>query len=696
MCAFADGRRICANAAIHLVPALIPVAVLPVIAGPRRGREYSRMERQQTHTVAIAVLVVTVVLELAAVGLSWWLEPLWDTLLYAVYTIAISGVGVLIAGREPRNLVAWMFIAIGLWNAVAADVSQGWALRATAEGWPAADAAQLLALLSWLPQSIPSVAIFLTFPDGRLTHRRWRVAVWAAVIGAIVGTIGFTLSPDVGEEFAGGVNPLAAESLPTELMTICGLALSGAAMLAGTIALGLRLRRSTGIQRQQLKWFAFAVFWAATVPPLVAAVWYELPWLRPLTAFALIGVPIGAAIAILRYRLYDIDFIISRTLSYALLTGLLGALWAGTALLLGQLVGRGAPLAVAGATAAAALAFRPLRDRLQDAIDRRFRRARFSALQRIATFEGDLRAGLVPPEALEEILQDALQDQTLRLRFTQRDGGDDVDAYGQIQPEHPGARNLFPIHRGGEQVGFVSREPADSDAVLEPVLASAGLAIEITRLRLELRHQLEEVTASRARIVAAADQERRHIERDLHDGAQQRFIAIGLALRHAQHELGSGRMEYASRTLDRAVTEIGVAIDELRELARGLRPACLDEGLGVALRELAERAPVEVEVDVQANRFPPDVETAAYFVVCEGLTNAVKYASASKIRLEVRARDDRLVVAVQDDGIGGAAITARGGLLGLSDRVAAHGGAFTVDSTAGAGTRLVAEFPCAF
>jgi signal transduction histidine kinase len=535
------------------------------------------MERLQTPRTAIAAVVVTVALELAAVGLSWWLEPLWDTLLYAGYTIGVTGVGALIATREPRNPVAWAFVAIGVWNAAAADASQGWALRATAEGWPGADAAALVTLSSWLPQSVPGVILFLTFPDGRLTDRRWLSVVAAAVIGAVAGTVGFTLSPGIGGEFASGVNPVAVEGWPIELVADAGLGLAGAAAMAAVVSLALRLRRSAGIQRQQLKWFAFAAFWAAAVPPLVAAVWYELPWLRPLTAVALTGLPVAAAIAIFRYRLYDIDLLISRTFSYTLLTGLLGTLWAGTALLLGQLVGRGEPLAVAGATAATALAFRPLRDRIQDAIDHRFRRARFAALRRIATFEGDLRAGLVPPEALEGVLREVLRDQSLALRFHRQDGDGVVDAYGQVQPQESGDRQFMPIQRGGVQVGYVSRAGATSDAVLDSVLASAGLAIEITRLRLELRHQLDEVTASRSRIVAAAEQERRHIERDLHDGAQQRFIAIGLALRHAQHQLTSGKVERASRTLDQAVNEIGLAVDELRELARGLRPACLDE-----------------------------------------------------------------------------------------------------------------------
>ena len=215
----------------------------------------------------------------------------------------------------------------------------------------------------------------------------------------------------------------------------------------------------------------------------------------------------------------------------------------------------------------------------------------------------------------------------------------------------------------------------------------------MARLRVELRQRLDEVDESRARIAAVADDERRRLERDLHDGAQQRLVSIGLALRHAQHEL-AGRPEEARRTLDGAVVEISAAIEELRALAHGLRPALLQAGLGPALRELASRSPVPVVVSATSDRFPSDVETAAYFVACEGLTNAVKHARAGEVRLEVARQDSTLVVSVADDGVGGAAVGRGSGLTGLSDRVAARGGRLLIDSVRGRGTTLSAELPC--
>jgi signal transduction histidine kinase len=270
-----------------------------------------------------------------------------------------------------------------------------------------------------------------------------------------------------------------------------------------------------------------------------------------------------------------------------------------------------------------------------------------------------------------------------------------VDVDGVPRAEVGDERGSIVVERGGQRLGVVRYDRAAdvNPGLRRDVVAAAGLAVEIVRLRVELRRHLAEVRASRARIVAAADAERRRIARDLHDGAQQRLVSIGLAVRHAQHQLGTAAPE-ADRTLEDAVAQVAAAIEDLRALSHGLPPAQLESGLAPAFEDLARRAPLPVRVRACAERFPPGVEAAAYFVGSEGITNAVKHAGASAVTLTAERRDGRLVVTVADDGVGGAAPGTGSGLPGLADRVAALGGELRVDSRAGAGTTLTAELPC--
>ena len=217
---------------------------------------------------------------------------------------------------------------------------------------------------------------------------------------------------------------------------------------------------------------------------------------------------------------------------------------------------------------------------------------------------------------------------------------------------------------------------------------------EVHRLHAELHARLEDLAASRARIVTAGDVERRRLERNLHDGAQQRLVTLSLALRLALARLDADP-EAARAALTEAADELALALDELRELARGLHPAVLtDRGLGAAVEMLAGRAPVVVEIaEVPGERLPEPVEAAAYYLIAEALTNVAKYARASAVRVRVAARGATVVVEVSDDGVGGADPAAGSGLRGLADRVEALGGSLEVVSPAGGGTSLRAEIP---
>jgi signal transduction histidine kinase len=618
--------------------------------------------------------------------------------------LAYATVGAVILRRIPDHRVGWLFLVLGVLYALnslayayaqhalyAADLPLG---VAAAKVW---GALELVAPLLALP--------LLLLPDGRLPSRRWRPAVALVLVALVLLPVSRELMPGRLENpFAVVVNPWGVGTRGFfATLDMVGWVFTWVAMVLGVAAVVTRLRRSRGAERQQLKWVLAVTAAVGIVTVLTMGTWFIWPQGHLQVRMAVIGVsfaaiPVAAGMAILRYRLYDVDIVVNRALVYGALTVLLGATYAAVTLLLGTALGSGSATATAVATLAVAVAFRPLRVRLQDGVDRRLERARYDALQRVTTFLEDVRAGRAVPEDVEALLRDVLHDRRLELWLRLAESERYVDVRGAAVEEVPGdGRARAPISRAGTALGEVVYDAATQERpdLLPRVVEAAGLAIEIVRLRAELRRQLDEVAASRRRIVAAGDDERRRIERDLHDGAQQRLVSIGLALRHAQHELGDeGAALPAYATLEAAMDEIAVAITELRELARGLRPSQLDAGLGPALEDLAGRVPLRVAVDATRERFPAGVEAAAYFIACEGLTNAAKHARASSVALSARRSNGTLVVCVSDDGVGGARPARGSGLSGLADRIGAHGGILRIESERGAGTRLIAELPC--
>ena len=234
----------------------------------------------------------------------------------------------------------------------------------------------------------------------------------------------------------------------------------------------------------------------------------------------------------------------------------------------------------------------------------------------------------------------------------------------------------------------------DEPDLLDAVVAAARLAIENERLQDEVRAQLAEVQASRARIVESSDAVRRRIERDLHDGAQQRLVGLSLQLQLLKENLG-GDSGTSQEFIDQALDEAMAALDEIRNLAQGIHPAVLaDEGLAAALEFLAERCPIPADVTAPKERYRDAVEATAYFVVSEALTNVTKHADASAVKVVIEREDGTLRVEVVDDGIGGAALDEGTGLRGLADRAAALRGTLRVGDATPTGTRLVAELPC--
>jgi signal transduction histidine kinase len=325
----------------------------------------------------------------------------------------------------------------------------------------------------------------------------------------------------------------------------------------------------------------------------------------------------------------------------------------------------------------------------------RSRLAETTVAQLVRALDRPLQRG-----ALRDLLARAVGDPSLRLAFAAPEGDGFVDEDGrrlELPTDSDTAVTFVNAERGPCAAFVHDRALLERQSLIDAVGAAAGLALEKERLRAEVRAQLEEVRASRARIVEAADAERRRVERDLHDGAQQRLVTLSLALGLAREQAASTGDAALATSLVEASEEAARALNELRELGRGLHPAILAEaGLGPALESLAERSTVPATIaTAPAERLPEAVESGAYFVASEALANAAKHANASQVTLSARCHDGVLVLEIEDNGRGGVDPAHGSGLTGLEDRMAALGGRLQVDSPVGAGTRIVAEIPCA-
>jgi signal transduction histidine kinase len=615
----------------------------------------------------------------------------------ALASLAPAVVGLLIAIRQPRNRIAWIML-IGALSATRYGVlfsDLGWSLQIGQATWPL--------LYAW------PLAVAFVFPNGHLLSRRWR---WMAGISitSFVGFIAFAmLSTEPFDKPDQNVhNPMAdhISSPPSWLSWIWVPFWLGifATLFAGAIAIRLRSRRATGIERLQTLWLA----WSASLIPLGLAVClssWVIPGVGgfvadyvvyPLLLLMETTVAVAVGLAVIRYRLYSIERLINRTLVYATLTLLLAATYGGTALVLGVTVGRGSDWVAAAGTLVVALAFRPLRVRVQHVVDRRFDRARSDGLLAMQAFENEVREGTRAPEEIGSELAAALGDPLAELVFWLPESASYASSGGELLGGLPDdGRARSEITREGALTAVLLHDPAllERGSSLRDILAAGALSAEIARLRVEVRLQLQEVQASRVRIVEAGYEERRRLERDLHDGAQQRLVSLGLHIRRMQRSLPR-EASILEPALDQIVGEVGSAISDLRQIAAGVRPARLDDGLAAALHDLARSVPLPVEVVAPIGRVAASVEAAAYFVVCEALTNTVKHASASRVALTALRENGNLLLSVSDDGVGGALARRGSGLSGLGDRVSAHGGTLSIASPPGGGTRIEVAIPC--
>jgi signal transduction histidine kinase len=298
---------------------------------------------------------------------------------------------------------------------------------------------------------------------------------------------------------------------------------------------------------------------------------------------------------------------------------------------------------------------------------------------------------------LQPALARALDDPSLQV-LTSPDGRHLLDGAGRdlATDELPPGRSLTRIQSGGQLIGglvHAAELQRDADR-LQSVAAAAGMALQVGQLNRRIATQLDEVAASRARILQASDTARRQVERDLHDGAQQRLVAHGLQLQRARRLASAGERDELVPLLEDATREVRGTINDIRAVSRGAQPALLAErGLATAVDALAERAPVPVHLDIAADALPAGTERTAYYVIAEGLTNMAKHASATRARVSVTRDNGCAHVTIFDDGGGGAEISPGSGLEGLNDRIAATGGEFNIMSGPD-GTTLEATIPC--
>lgn len=292
---------------------------------------------------------------------------------------------------------------------------------------------------------------------------------------------------------------------------------------------------------------------------------------------------------------------------------------------------------------------------------------------------------------LETRIGDALGDPTARLMFWTESNAPPIDTEGRSVHDLGGKSEAVIFTSDGARLGAILYDPAVDEALVTSVAAAATLSMRNESLRAELRRQLIEVERARERIAEAGMEERRRIERDLHDGTQQGLLALGATLSSARSR-ANGEVAHL---LDEAIEDLKRAIDSLREFARGVHPSILtDRGVGPAIETLAERSPVPVKFDVTDERYRPAIESAAYFVVVESLTNTIRHANATTARVTVSAAEGQLIAEVSDDGEGGADVGGGTGLQGLQDRIEALGGQLHVISPPGGGTTVKAVLPC--
>jgi len=696
---------------------------------PRDGRTTDRRAHRWPRVLAWGVLGVGMLLGIGTLPLALAVDRVVEDFLSPVSLVLLVveliwlATGALIVSRQPRNWAGWLFCFIGLAISVNFFVQPYavYGLRVSPGALPFIGPAAWLNEYSFLAVAFTPL-LFVLFPDGHVPSRRWRVVVIGLLGGLGLAFLGYFVRADTFNNLRDfGIryeNPFGIEALGGAPGAVIALGTVAAMTSAVACVFGLRSRfkRSRGDERQQMRWLVFVGTSAAAL--LVLAFAFGLlgsalgfdedssvpifPVLLSLTAATVaFGVPTAFLVSIFRYRLYDLDVVIRKTVVFGLLAVFIAVVYAAIVGGLGALAGSASNTTLSFVAAAAlAVAFQPARDRARRLADRVVYGKRASPYEVLAEFSGRMSETYAADDVLPRMAT-VLAEGTgadaavvwLRVGAEMRPAA--------IRPSQASAPTELPedavevVHHG-ELLGALSVQMPPSDPMdpgkrklIEDLAAQAGLVLRNVKL-------IEELRASRQRLVAAQDQERRKLERDLHDGAQQQLVALAVQLKLARTMLDRDPAR-AGDLLDAVQGAATGALEDLRDLARGIYPPLLaDKGLPAALEAQARKSPLPVTIESDAiGRYPQQVESAVYFCTLEALNNVAKYAKASRVTLSLAQTDGHLTFSVVDDGRGfDPAATGYGtGLQGMADRLDAIGGTLEVRSAPADGTTVTGRVP---
>ena len=646
------------------------------------------------------------------------LRPTGSDLFGTVPILAFATVGSLIVWRQPRNRIGWLLIASGF-MAVLLSLPRLYAGLALDLGWhslPGPLWAYWFSTFDWVFVLILFLVLVpLFYPDGRLPGRRWRILLWGCglvVVLTVISALDPTGAP-AGLPVPAGIQAFSGLN---NFLTIPITIFAPVSGLAAAVSLAFRFRRGNHLEREQLKWLIAAAALtvvAITVSNVVPVL--QNAFLVPLAASA---VPIAIGMAILRYRLYDIDLIINKALVYGGLALIITAVYVLVVINIGALVGGSQRLWLSLVTTAViALAFQPLRERAQRLANRLVYGQRATPHEALSAFSTQLSETYSQDDILARMSRILARGtgaeraevwvragQRLVLASSSLPAAGTATEYAMANGTLPNLQRdaLVPVTHRGELLGalaVVKQRGETMTAVEQKLVADlagqAGLVLKNVGLNRELLARLDDLRASRQRLIVAQDEERRRIERDLHDGAQQHLVALKMKVGVAEALAGPDGPNRA--ILGQLKQDADAAIDRLRELARGVYPPLLaSDGLEIALRSHLRHATVPTELEAEkVPRQPREVESAVYFCCLEALQNVAKSAQAKSARVRLWTEGSALHFSVTDDGKGFDLATAArsSGLQNMRDRIESLDGSFEIESSPGSGTSVSGSVP---